>query len=127
MSLINKNMNKEPKIVLATRTKDKSYKNCIDVLKKLTNNPYISKFYIINDTEKTTNIMGGKEFITIKDPEQKPTRTTAFNLVLEKLRDDAKNGDKTQYHLLTYSKEVRLEDVHIEKWFKKFIRIGKVN
>lgn len=123
-----------PKIVLATRVevdkkeenneKSKKYQEYINLFSNLINNKYISKIYIISNLNaKDTDIdKDGKQFIFIKD--DNPVRATAFNLVLERLRNDAENCDD-RYHLLTYSKEVRLKDVYIEKMVKEIEKQNK--
>ncbi len=101
------------KIILATRTKADSYKNCVEELeKRFKNNKQIAKIYIICNLYKPEFKIGKIPCKVIFD--LKPIRATAFNLVI----DELSRHQKSKYHLLTYSKEVELTDDDIETMIK---------
>ncbi|MBU3924818.1 hypothetical protein KJ575_00220 [Patescibacteria group bacterium] len=100
-----------PKIILATRTDKNSYEKCLkDIEHRFVNNQSIEKIFIICD-QNIPDTESGK-IKTIFD--LNPTRQTAFNLVIEKLREDQNN----KFHLLTFSKEVGLQNKYIDKMIK---------
>lgn len=96
------------KIILATRTDKNSYKECLeDIKQRFIDNQSIEKIFIICDQNISDNRID--KIKTIFD--LNPTRQTAFNLVIKELN---KNKDK-KFHLLTFSKEVDLQDKDIDE------------
>jgi hypothetical protein len=102
----------EDKIILATRVYKDNYEVCKSKLLSFSNKN-IAGFYIICDLQKKPFKENGKYFNVIFD--SNPIRPTAFNLVIDELNKDKIN----QYHLLTFSQEVELEDENIETMIKE--------
>lgn len=103
-----------PKIILATRTDKDSYEECLkDFEQRFANNQSIEKIFITCDIQKQPFKKGNIDYEIIFDP--KPIRATAFNLVIEKLKEKQNN----KFHLLTFSKEVELHKENIERMIKE--------
>ncbi len=121
--------NNKNKIAIATRTYNDGYEECVKKLKELFKINSISKDYIISKgyiicdlDDKKLEEENKKEDSKIKVIfDKKPTRATAFNLVIKKLNDeldkDENKGNK--YHLLTFSKEVELREENIERMIEE--------
>lgn len=100
-------MKKENNIVLATRTTQDSYDDCISNLKKLVkDNNLIERIYIICNLRVKTFKIENIDCEVIFDTS--PNRPTAFNLVINDLNEKLNKNNNSKYHLLTYSKEVDL-------------------
>lgn len=126
--MINKDKKYENKIVIATRTDDKGFDECVKKLKKLSKinavkNAVFKSYIICNRNGKINN-----EIYLIADSEKDPTRATSFNLVIDKLNNELKKNEN-EYHLLTFSKEVELHEENIKRMIneieeKKIIVVG---
>lgn len=97
------------KIVLATRTDQDGLNECIEKIERLLVFGYIAKGYIIYKGDSKTE----NDIVFIHD--DKPTRESAFQLVLEKLRSDDFQETENKHHLLTFSKEVEFNEKNIER------------
>lgn len=108
------------KIVIATRTEKDGLEECKEKMINLLKHKLVAKAYIIYDKEDSCP--DGIKILVNKKPSTKPTRETAFNQVIEELREDK---SKAQYHLLTFSKEVELDDKNIDRMISE-IRTGVI-
>ncbi len=112
----------ENKIVIATRTKKDGYKKCVEILENLSKTDSVSKSYIIcnlgNEEAKKENKKYKNKIEVI--PDSNPISMTAFNLVIKRLNDELKKDKEgNKYHLLTFSKEVDLQEENIERMIKE--------
>lgn len=101
--------NKE-KIVVATRTDKDGLEKCIEKMNTLLQHKSVAKCYIIYIEED--NRLEKIKILKNKKPNTKPTRETAFNQVIDELRND-KSAE--HYHLMTFSKEVEFDEMNINK------------
>jgi len=105
--------NNTTKIALATRTKKDGFDDCKKQLEKLfIDSTTIEKIYIICDCYKDIFKIGKIECKVLLN--QEPIGPTAFNSVIDELNKE-KNNKKEKYHLLTYSKEVELQNKDIDE------------
>jgi len=105
---------KESKVIVATRTNISGLSDCITALEGMKDYACIECFYVICNKDKEECKVGNKAVHIL--PDSKPTRPTAFNTVLQALRENSKDS---QAHLFTFSKEVMAEEKHIKAMLAK--------
>ncbi len=110
-------MKNKTKIVLATRTDKNSFALCKKIIEeRFSKCKTIQKIYFICDSDNNISNIGNIACKVLLH--QYPTGPTAFNSVIYELNKEKKEDKSNFFHLLTYSKEVKLQYAEIDNMIK---------